>query len=377
MNNFKIGDIVIFTWKPNCGLWRKGKIVANNFAMCNLPDFFGKPVYYITELDENDNVIDDKTSVAVDKDSKYIVKFELGMEWCIGKSSSNNWPQVRDFEKELEDEMIDMKKNMCPFDMILVCINGKWEIDLFQQYINKDKTQIYTFKKHMILHDENWQPYMYEDEDKHYRQLFNVDKEFVSTSHEDSCGPLGDNGDEFVVDIEKKVPEQVANADYIRWKNQFKNVSKDDYLEIPGLKEMFNDEQEWKEKVEKKLDDINDKLTNLLLFQRTWTDPYPINPTYPWTPGSPSNPWYDTNKVYSETETHNYTANIPLKDIHKYQETCIDSTDADFDCKNYTEMNNTRMESTMFGNEVLDDKYDTRGLATASKKINNNNQNKK
>ncbi len=35
------------------------------------------------------------------------------------------------------------------------------------------------------------------------------------------------------------------------------------------------------------------------------------------------------------------------------------------------------MESTMFGNEVLDDKYDTWGLAAASKKININNQNKK
>lgn len=405
MNNFKIGDIVIFTWKPNCGLWRKGKIVANNFAMCNLPDFFGKPMYYITELDENDNVIDDKTSVAVEKDSKYIVKFEPGMEWCIGKSSSNNWPKVRDFEKEFEDEMLDMKKNMCPFDMILACVNGKWEIDLFQQYINKDKTQIYTFKKHTILHDANWQPYIYEDGDKHFRQLFNVDKEFVPTSHKDSCGQLGDNGDEFEreIDIDEdmnghwqnfpddyydknktsenidvketsKDYNELSNADYIRWKNQFKNVSKDDYLEIPGLKEMFDDEQEWKEMIKKKLDDINDKLNNLLLFQRTWTDPYP---KYPWTPGTPSNPWYDTNKVYCETETHNYTANIPLEDIHKYQETYIDSTDVDFDCKNYTEMNNTRMESTMFGNEVLDDKYDTRGLAAASKKINNNNQNKK
>lgn len=334
MNNFKIGDIVIFTWKPNCGLWRKGKIVANNFAMCNLPDFFGKPEYYITELDENDNVIDDKRSVAVEKDSEYIVKFEPGMEWCIGKSSSNNWPKVRDFEKELEDEMLSMKKNMHPFDMILVCVNGKWEIDLFQNYIDKDKTQIYTFKKHMILHDENWQPYMYEDEDKHYRQLFNVDKEFVLTSHKDSCGPLGDSGDKFVVDIKKEFPEQVADADYVRWKNQFKNVSKDDYLEIPGLKEMFDDEQEWKEKIERKLDDINDKLNKLLLSKRTWTDTYP---TYPWEPGTPSNPWYDTNKIYCEhpiNETNNYNANISLEDIHKYRETYSNSTDFDYDKHN-------------------------------------------
>lgn len=30
------------------------------------------------------------------------------------------------------------------------------------------------------------------------------------------------------------------------------------------------------------------------------------------------------------------------------------STDVDFDYKNYTEMNNKQMESTMFGNEILD-----------------------
>lgn len=301
-NCFNIGDIVIFTWKPNYGLWCKGKIVANNFEMCNLPEFFGKPVYYITELDENDNVIDDKTSIAVDRDSRYIVKFEPGMEWCIGKSSSNNWPKVRDFEKEREDEMLDMKKNMRPFDMILVCINGKWEIDLFQQYINKDKTQIYTFKKYMILHDANWQPYMREDEDKHFRQLFNVDEEFVSTSREDSCESLGDSGNEFAVDIKKELPEQHEDIKLV-------TIQKNEEL--------------WKENIEKKLDDIDDKLNKLLLFQRTWTDSYP---TYPWTPGTPGKPWYDTYKVYCETETethetHNYTANIPLEDIHKYQET--------------------------------------------------------
>lgn len=183
MNNFKIGDIVLFSWKPNYSPWCKGKIVANNFEMCNLPDFIGKPVYYISEVDDNNKVLDSKKTVPIDKDSEYILKFLPGMEAMIGKST----------------------------------------------YIKN----IYT------------------------------------------------------IDIEKEFPEQVADDDYIRWKNQFKNVSKNDYLEIPDFKEMFDDEQKWKENIEKKLDDINDKLTKLLLFQRTWTDPCP---TYPWTPGTPSKP---------------------------------------------------------------------------------------
>lgn len=382
MNNFNIGDIVIFTWKPNYGLWRKGKIVANNFAMCNLPDFFGKPEYYISELDENDNIIDDKKSIAVDKDSRYIVKFEPGMEWCIGKSSSNNWPKVRDFEKELEEEMLDMKKNMHPFDMILVCINGKWEIDLFQQYINKDKTQIYTFKKHMILHDANWQPYMYEDKDKHFRQLFNVDEEFVSTSHKDPCGPLGDNGDEFVVDIEKEFPEQTAD------------------IKLVTIKE---NEELWKEKIEKKLDDIDDKLTRLLLSQKTWTDPYP------WTPGTPTNPWYEKPyydprdyQVWCDTTTHNDTSKLEAKAkpgdpdyIMRCNPANTTTTTMTFDFNyNKAKYNDSLSctcgeknceyaepsvdlpnipHSTMYGNEILDGSCDTYGLYCANEKINKKN----
>ena len=268
MNNFKIGDVVLFCCNPGRQTWKKGRIVANNFAMCNLPDFFGKPYYYITLIDERDNMENNDQTYVVEVDHKFLVKFEPGMEWCIGKDSSY-WPHV----------------------------------------INNEKT---------------------------------------------------------------------ADEDYKRWKKQFKNVSKADYLEIPGLKEMFDDEQKWKESIEKKLDDINNKLNILLLSQKTWTDPLP---TYPWTPGTPSSPWYDINKVYCDNDpipfNHVYTSSIPLEEQHKYQERCSNSTDADFDCKNYTEINNTRMESTMFGNEVLDDKYDTWGLAAASKKINNNNQNKK
>lgn len=375
MNDFKIGDIVIFTWKPNYGLWRKGKIVANNFAMCNLPDFFGTPEYYITELDENDNVIDAKHSFAIDKDSKYIVKFEPGMEWCIGKSSSKNWPKVRDFEKEHEDEMLDMKKNMRPFDMILVCINGKWEIDLFQQYINKDKTQIYTFKKHMILHDANWQPYVHEDEDKHFRQLFNVDEEFVSTSHKDPCGPLGDDGDEFVLDIEKEFPEQTAD------------------IKLITIKE---NEELWKERIEQKLDDIAEKLNTMLLKK---LDEFPsIDPYIPPSPWY-KKPYYDPRdfQVWCDTKTHNDTSKLEAKIkpgdpdyIMRCNPDNTTTTTITFDYKKYNDMctctdanfkpefcNNGPTESTMFGNEVLDNKYDTWGLAAASKKINNNNQNKK
>lgn len=96
---FQIGDIVLYCWKPGYSRWHKGKIVSNNFAMLNLPDFFGKPEYYISKLDENDNVINTQKSVAIDKDSKYLVKFKPGMEWCIGKNS-NVVPYVKEDRKE-------------------------------------------------------------------------------------------------------------------------------------------------------------------------------------------------------------------------------------------------------------------------------------
>ena len=133
-------------------------------------------------------------------------------------------------------------------------------------------------------------------------------------------------------------------------------------LENIILKEMFDEEQKWKEKIEKKLDDINDKLNKLLLYQRTWTDPYPTDPypTYPWTPGTPSSPWYDTNKVYCDKDkmkiTHVYNSNIPLEEAHKYQKRYYsNSTDVDFDYRKYNDMCcNKKMESTMFGNEIIE-----------------------
>ena len=206
MNNFKIGDIVLFSWKPKYAPWRKGKIVA-------MSNSASKPEYYISEVDDNDNILEYESFFAIKKDSEYILKFLPGMEAMIGKST-------------------------------------------------------YTKNVHTI-------------------------------------------------DIEKKFPEHDADADYIRWKNQFKNVSKDDYLEIPGLKELFNDEQKWKENIEKKLDDLDDKLNKLLLCQRPLPQETPISPWYPWYPLYTTNktyPWFDTSKVYCDDDLKNYkyvyTSNI-------------------------------------------------------------------
>lgn len=193
MNNFKIGDIVLFSWKPiydHCAPWRKGKIVAvsNNVSMNNPANFVGKSEYYVSEVDNNNKVLDSRQLFAIDKNSEYILKFLPGMESMIGKNI---------------------------------------------YYTNNENT----------------------------------------------------------VDI--------------------KNVSKDDYLEIPDLKEMVDDEQEWKEKIEKKLDDINDKLNKLLLCQRQL---HPETPSSPWYTTNKTYPWLDTSKVYCDNDLKNYkyvyTSNI-------------------------------------------------------------------
>ena len=210
MNNFKIGDIVLFSWKPKYAPWRKGKIVA-------MSNSASKPEYYISEVDDNDNILEYESFFAIKKDSEYILKFLPGMEAMIGKST-------------------------------------------------------YTKNVHTI-------------------------------------------------DIEKKFPEHDADADYIRWKNQFKNVSKDDYLEIHGLKELFNDEQKWKENIENKINDINDKLNKLLLCQRPLPQETPSNP---WYTTNKTYPWWDTSKVYCDDDLKNYkyvyTSNIAPEEAHKYQE---------------------------------------------------------
>lgn len=230
MNNFKIGDIVLFSWKPKYGPWRKGKIVAivenscydietNNLKTHNPYNLDRKPEYYVSEVDDNNNIIDSSQLFAIDKNSEYILKFLPGMESMIGKNS------------------------------------------------------YYTKSEHDI-------------------------------------------------DKEKILPEHDADEDYIRWKNQFKNVSKNDYLEIPGLKEMFDDEQKWKEKIEKKLDDLDDKLNKLLLCQRTLP---PETPSSPWYNTNKTYPWFDTSKVYCDNDLKNYkyvyTSNIAPEELHNYKET--------------------------------------------------------
>ena len=229
MKNFKIGDIVLFSWKPKYGPWRKGKIVAivenscydietNNLKTHNPYNLDRKPEYYVSEVDDNNNIIDSRQLFAIDKNSEYILKFLPGMESMIGKNS------------------------------------------------------YYTKSEHDI-------------------------------------------------DKEKKLPEHDADEDYIRWKNQFKNVSKNDYLEIPGLKEMFDDEQKWKEKIEKKLDELDDKLNKLLLCQRTLP---PETPSSPWYNTNKTYPWFDTSKVYCDNDLKNYkyvyTSNIAPEEAHNYKE---------------------------------------------------------
>ena len=220
MNNFKIGDIVLFSWKPNYAPWRKGKIVAisNNVSMSNPANFVSKPEYYVSEVDDKNNIIDSRQLFAIDKNSEYILKFLPGMETMIGKNT-------------------------------------------------------------------------------HY------------------------TNNEHKVNKEKKNPEHDADEDYVRWNNQFKNVSKNGYLEIPVLKEMFDDEHEWKEKIERKLDDINDKLNKLLLCQRQQPSE---TPSSPWYTINKTYPWFDTSKVYCDNDLKNYkyvyTSNIAPEEAYNYKE---------------------------------------------------------
>lgn len=275
-NNFKIGDIVLFSWKPNYAKWRKGKVVANNFAMCNLPDFFGTPEYFISELDENDNIINSKKSVAIAKDSDYIVLFEKGMEWCIGKSSSIQPKVINDF------------------------------IEYTDEYA-----------------------------------------------------------------------EEIAEADYHRWKNQFKKVSLNDYISIPGFKEVYDNEQKWRNEIEKKLDDIIEKL-NMLLITRLEQYTYPEYPPKIWySKPYKYNPddfkvWCNKEqKVGTETwtlDTSVLNSTIKPGDPDYIMRCNPANTTITFDYKKYNDMctctdanfkpdfcNNGPTESTMFGNEVIDE----------------------
>lgn len=434
---FNIGDIVLFCWKPGYSFWRKGKIVANNFAMCNLPDFIGKAEYYISEIDENGDVIDTKKSVAIDVDSKYIIKFEHGMEWCIGKKS-NVTPCVRDFEQELKEEIENMKKTMRPYDMVLVKFAGDWHIDFFEYYINETKESIKTMCGRVIMDYEDWTPYITDDDDKQYRELMNVDSEYVSVTERDididehmygnwcelpeddyargDCPQIVQhqtpgstyrssteiNLEEAHKNFENAIDEykdQIAKSDRERWKNQFSKTTFNDFAQIPAFQEVLNNEKQWREKIEKLLDDINQKL--ILLMQGTKITKYP----YPFEPGTLQNPWYgpdpdmwrwdpdrwkiycDKNK-YKEYDIHTwndttyipnsittttknteciYTSNVTPGDpnyISIYKNN-MNTTDM-FDYKKYNDMcSRGPQESTMFGNEIIED--------TKIHKNNNNN----
>lgn len=206
MNNFNIGDIVLFLWKPGA-TWKKGKIVDNNFALCNLPDFFGDPEYYIAEVDKDDNVIDNLKAVAMPKDSKYIIKFEKEMECFIDKPSYNT----------METSSLKSDKNNS---------------------------------------------------------------------------------------TEKNYMDKMGELDRIRWKNQFKEVSMKDYMEIPGINELHKKEEEWKQMIEDKLNTIIKKLEAIENTEKSYPTmpyiPYPY-PRYP----EPIKPLYDTRTITCDASALN------------------------------------------------------------------------
>ena len=131
MNNFKIGDIVLFSWKPiydYCAPWRKGKIVAisSNVSLNNPANFVSKPEYYVSEVDDNNNIIDSRQLFAIDKNSEYILKFLPGMESMIGKNTYYIKSE-HDIDKEKKlsehdadkDYAEDLRRNLASFiDMI-------------------------------------------------------------------------------------------------------------------------------------------------------------------------------------------------------------------------------------------------------------------
>ena len=84
---------------------------------------------------------------------------------------------------------------------------------------------------------------------------------------------------------------------------------------------MFDDEHGWKEKIERQLDDINDKLNKLLLYQRQLP---PETPSSPWYTTNKTYPWFDTSKVYCDNDLKNYkyvyTSNIAPEESHNYKE---------------------------------------------------------
>lgn len=348
----KIGDIVLFCSLPAYGCWKKGKIVSNNFAMCNLPDFFDKPQFYVSELDENDNVIEDKKSIGIDNDSKYLVKFKPGMEWCIGKNCKNNTPTVRDFEQEEKNRIGSLKKNLNPFDKIIVRGFGSyWHTDWFECYLNKEKTQIRTARGFDILNDEDWEVYECIENNKKYKDILNLDDDLVKKDyHIETCNSF---------EVEKI---ETIQANCKNPLEQFYNVTFEDYLKIPGIKEAAEKDEQWKKEIEEKLDNILNTL-NLIylgwapLRTTTYPDTRPIEPYYnPYNPTTtdPYNP--ERWKIYCDhSKDNNYVGSIPITEYNNY---CSTTTNANVNSE--------------FSQTCLDSNIDTYGLYKANNNLKDN-----
>lgn len=320
----KKGEIVLFL--PNNTYWRKGFISSNNFAQCNLPDFFGKPQYSITELEDDDpnefKVFD------VEADKKYVVKFEPGMEWCIGKDS-NYYPQVRNIEKEKLDALEYKRNHLVPFDKILIynAITKSWEIDFFQAYLDIHKDWIKSMC-HGILGSECWT--VYDDStDSNAKELLNVNDDFVLKCNKSE------------VDV-SDVSDKLAEIDKQRWKNQFKDVTWEDYTAIPGIKEAVELSEKWNDEVREKFsyltsiiqtiyEDVQEikerkNIEYVPIYYPNYPH-YPSIPDYPWNvPGTPTQPWYEWHKIYCEhddtvktTQTGNLETTLTPQEYEDYR----------------------------------------------------------
>jgi hypothetical protein len=389
---FKDGDIVLFCWRAGIGRWAKGKIVGNNFAMCHDSDYIGMAVYYITKLDENNNVMYDTKSYAVEMDSKLICEYKDEYEWCIGKSISDvPYPRAKD--PMLDDE----KRCLEPYDIIMVNYNGTWELDMFQNYINKDRTQIHTFKGHLILFDDNWDVY----DDEKFKQLFNLDDNYVTKGAPDKIGNIDKtvyipytscpelSEDDHAHGDAVKVVGNEHNPDYYYWTtsattdttndNEVKNsntiLRRLDYIE-----EVLFELTKQVEKLAEKIDDAMEKQSHYPDYVPIPTYPFPYSPT-----PQPIEPWYDRNKIYcgddytTYTSNHIYTAHIKPEDMDKYKEMFTSTSTDKFNYKKYNDMStcNDTKDSTCYEpkkatsliDDKYDDKYDTWGLSCAAGKI--------
>ena len=379
---FREGDIVLFNWKPSCAKWKRGKVLGNNFPMCNLPDFVGEAVYYIGEIDENGKVICGQKSYAIPADSKYLYLYRDEYSWCIGKSANEV-----DHPYEKDPLLDDEKRCLEPYDIIMVNYNGTWELDMFQNYINKDRTQIHTFKGHLILFDDNWDVY----DDKKFMQLFNLDDNNVTKGAPDKIGKIDKtvyipytscqelSEDDYAQGDAVKVSDG-RNPDYYYWTTSASTEEcdkPDERTNTDKIIDLLDYNVELLLELTKLIEKLNDKVDKMNPI-------FPFEPV-PWTPGSPSSPWYDKiwwdkNKVYCDdyttyTSNHTYTAHIKPEDMDKYKEMFTNTSTDKFNYKKYNDMStcNDTKDSECYepkkASSLIDDKYDTWGISCAAGKI--------